>query len=141
MATKYNPAPEFDLTMDTAFIERRMNFISDHRELVKDEINALSLAIMELECEFHSTIDEDAAHVTDACLNDIAEKIRILELEREEMAEYADQLRQEYFLLDDMLETMSMDEDTLSAIASEDEPKLLVDGYSIHATCSTLRFR
>ncbi|ELU00866.1 hypothetical protein CAPTEDRAFT_210450 [Capitella teleta] len=116
MATHEDPAPDFDLPMDASYIEKRMDFILQHQYVVHDEMDAVGMAIIELECELYARMDENA---TQGCINAIAEKIVILENEREQMAEYSKKLKKEFLILDEMLETLSIEEDTLSASGSE----------------------
>nr|ELU14718.1 hypothetical protein CAPTEDRAFT_204461 [Capitella teleta] len=100
MAT-YEENPAFDLTLDAAYIEKRMDFIREHRYAIQDEMDALSMAMLELECELYAKLDENA---TNRFVNEIVGKVRLLAREREKLVKFAGEMKKEFQILDTILE-------------------------------------
>ncbi|ELT96895.1 hypothetical protein CAPTEDRAFT_203264 [Capitella teleta] len=114
MATD-DAAPEVSPTMNITFTEKSMQYIMKLRGAIMDEIEALDMAIAELQSDFD-------------CCSTIAERLKQLERAREQMWQHSERLIQEHLILDEMLETWSMETDALSAIEVEgDQSRAAMD--------------
>eukprot|EP00914_Ancora_sagittata_P019652 GHVO01039176.1.p1 GENE.GHVO01039176.1~~GHVO01039176.1.p1 ORF type:complete len:161 (-),score=40.30 GHVO01039176.1:328-810(-) len=97
-----NPAPASDFLMDLQFVEHRMDFIWEHRQVVQAEIDAYTMAGIELECDFEMRARDGEAE--EPLCSEIAEKVEEVAKARQDMCDYLQQLDSEHFALGSMLQ-------------------------------------